>query len=129
MNGPTYNALLKLDKLARANPAHAETLAMVRQEMCRQSEEIRRLKISKKVREQGRIPPYLKTAPCVMVMGSPEVQAEAVCGARGPVDVYRYPSGAITWRKRGTKPLVGAEFVGSYDEASDYRRVVEDMAA
>lgn len=135
MNSATYNALLKLDRLAKERPDCAEVLSVVRKAMCDQSEEIRRLKIAKTVKESGRVPPMrlpadrkpLYCVAGVMVAGTPEVQAEAVCSATGRVDVYRYPSGAITWRKHGAKSQGNMEFIGTYDEGSDYRRVCEDL--
>jgi len=63
----------------------------------------------------------------VLVLGTPQEQAGAMWGAEGPVDAYRYPSGAITWRKRGGLHPRGADFVGSYDEGCDYRDVLADM--
>jgi hypothetical protein len=61
-----------------------------------------------------------------IVAGTPHEQAQAVCSAEGTVDVFRFASGAITWRRKGGH-VEGAEFVGRYDEGSDYRCVVQDL--
>lgn len=64
-----------------------------------------------------------------MVAGTTEEQAHAICSAEGMVDVYRFASGAVTWRERGGKAPKGGEFIGTYDEGADYRNVLEDLQA
>lgn len=131
MNTPQYEVILKVRRLtawadASGNPQIKRDLRAIERAMLAQSEEIRALKISRHALRTGQCVP---TANSSMVAGTAQEQAEAICAAEFPVDVYRFPSGAITWRKRGTKGARGGEFIGSYDEGADCRRVCEDLAA
>lgn len=130
MNTPQYEALLKI----RRWTAYAETsgtpqmrkdLRAAEKMLLALSEENKSLKISNQALRDGR-----RVGPpndSVMVTGTPQQQAEAVCAAEFPVDVYRYPCGTITWRKRNGKAPSGTEFIGTYDDGCDWRRVCEDL--
>lgn len=133
MNTPQYEVVLKVRRLlawasATNNAQVQRDLRAVEKTILALSEEIKSLKLSRHQLKTGRVPmaPHMNLG--VMVTGTPEQQAEAVCAAEGEIDVYRFASGAITWRRRGGKAPKGGEFIGSYDEGADYRRVCEDLA-
>lgn len=133
MNSDSYKALLAIDRLAKSRPDDSGDLRMIREAILAASEALRRAKIAGTMKAKGIVPPRRRAFPAscsgVMVSGTVKEQAEAVCSASGEIDVYRFPSGAITWRKRGGSALPNAEFIGSYNDGADWRRVVEDLAA
>lgn len=128
MNGPNYKAMLLLERLAKRFPDASADLWTVRGHLSAQAEELRRAKLHVAARKDGRVPPLRGNPGGAVIMGTPTEQAQAICGADGPIDVYRFPSGAVTWRKRGMRPARGGEFIGSYDDGSDWRRVAEDLS-
>lgn len=135
-NTAYQNACLKLDKWidppvlnAHKIPELSRDLLGVRKAITDLSEEVRRLKIGRTIKQREASQANLRKGRGSLVMGAPKEQAEAICGADGPVDVYRFASGAVTWRERGGKAPKGGEFIGTYDEGADYRQVLEDLQA
>lgn len=128
MNTPSYEVTLRLRRWityadTNGTDQMRRDLRAVERAILAQSEEIRVLKISRSRLVRGDAP--VKSC---MVDGTPEEQAQAICAADGPVDVYRYPRGTITFRKRGSRAAKGAEFIGTYDDGCDYRDVVADLS-
>ena len=93
---------------------------------CRRTQVAAAQRSYKARKKAGLLPPPREQASACIVAGTPSEQAMAVCSAEGTVDVYRFASGAITWRRAGGN-VANAEFVGRYDHGADYRRVVEDL--
>lgn len=112
----TCHGLFPASGFARGRACHACLRA-------RQAAAQRAYKARKRAGIQA--PPREVASACI-VAGTPHEQAQAVCSAEGTVDVFRFASGAITWRRKGGV-VPNAEFVGRYDQGADYRRVVEDL--
>lgn len=138
-NTAYQNACLKLDRwidCPRLSNSYrvnlSRDLAAVREVITGQSEELRRLKIKSTIenrREALANARAVKQGRGNILIGTPKEQAHAICSAEGMVDVYRFASGAVTWRERGGKAPKGGEFIGTYDEGADYRNVLEDLQA
>lgn len=135
-NTAYQNACLKLDKWidppcldAHKAAELSRDLLGVRKAITDLSDELRRLKIGRAVKQNVSSLANLSKGRKPKDCSSPEQVAEAICSASGTFDVYRTKHG-IKWHPRGLPAPANAEFIGRYNaESADYREVLADLRA
>ena len=140
-NSETYEAILKCERWrdtillsVRDIPRLQQDMDAVIQTIKRQSDDTKSLRLSNLALKQNRKPPGVRhfgRGSLVSASLSTAYKAQQVAEAAGdgPIDVYRYQIGTVRWLKHGTKYTGKGEFIGTYDQGCDWRRIEEDLRA